>query len=87
MASRTFKAALKEVRPLIAGGRFRYICEALAYIDNDQFKGRIQALLGEYATYRTWLIHVHGEKYREISRPDERDGRLQWIDHMIAQEP
>lgn len=85
----TFLQALKKVRPLIEGGRYPYICWAFEMLGAAEHRPRITAQLGRYVSYESWMFHHHPEDHermRTIGRTAFAQGRLAWIDHMIAQE-
>ena len=88
---KTFKAALKRIRPLIESGRECFICTALFKTGNGRFIHRITEQLtglngSRCPTYDSWLYQYHRETYIKMTDADVVEGRLQWIDHMIAQE-
>lgn len=87
-AEMTFLEALRKARPLIESGDQRFICFALSSVGAGQYKVRLTNLLGSSYTYREWVENHHPLVHREMERiPNAfRDGRLQWIDYMIAQE-
>jgi len=89
--STTFKQALIKIRPLIKSGEASYICVALYMTDNFKFDGRIHrqlvdAMGNSCSSYEQWMYMTHRAVSRKMTARDYREGRLQWIDHMIAQE-
>ena len=86
MSSKTFKGALIEARALIANGESNYICDALLLTDNFLFRERIGKQLVCCCSYGNWLRHYHHSTYIKMTDDDLRQGRLQWIDHMISME-
>lgn len=89
----TFLEALRKARPLIASGKEIFICQALDTIGGGKFKHRIMYQLGidigndgEFYSYGTWLKAHHHTTWLRMTQSDIRDGRLQWIDHMIRVE-
>jgi hypothetical protein len=82
----TFLEALRKIRPLIESGQERYICIALLNTGSNKYIKRIERQLGGEYTYIGWLITFHPRVRWRMTDDDFRQGRLQWIDYMIAQE-
>ena len=88
----TFVEALRAVRPLIESRKHFYICDAFSGTctasDARRFKGRIMRQLAPYASYQHWVCMNHPHIFYKMNRTfgNFRDGRLQWIDDMIAKE-
>ena len=83
----TFREALIAARPLIASYKVGFICYALARVTgHKRYCKRIERQLEGCASYGRWLCLKHYETWRCMDFRDFRDGRLQWIDYMIAQE-
>ena len=88
----TFLEALRKARPLIESGRERFVCLALVEIGAPtptEHEQRINAMLYPRATYDDWLQSNHPSTYSQMQKigPEAfRQGRLQWIDHMISKE-
>lgn len=86
----TFLEALRKARQLIESGRERFVCLALVEIGAPtEYEQRLNAMLDPWATYDDWLQSNHPSTYSQMQKigPEAfRQGRLQWIDHMISQE-
>jgi hypothetical protein len=87
----TFTEALRLARPLIESGEVRSICAAIgcivpsyeAYMEHEH---KVLKLLDGSVTYEAWVHRRHPKTWRRMTASDFRDGRLQWIDYMIARE-
>jgi len=81
-----FSKALRKARPLIESGEARFMCHALGITGGGNFASRISRHLKKCLTYEIWLDKHHREVFLKMTKNDFRDGRLQWIDHMIKME-
>lgn len=95
----TFVEALRGARVLIANGTQDYICNAIEFQEGihwseaKRYKNRIQAILdigiAPYdmgCSYYQWLKRNHPRICRKMTPDNFRQGRLQWIDYLIAEE-
>lgn len=83
----TFREALIAARPLIASYAKPFICWALERVSGHaRFSDHIMSQLEGCDSYDEWLYENHHETWRRMDFRDFRNGRLQWIDYMIAQE-
>ncbi len=83
----TFREALIAARPLIASYKVAFICYALTHVTGHaRFSDHIMSQLEGCDSYGGWLYLKHHETWKRMDFRDFRDGRLQWIDYMIAQE-
>lgn len=98
----TFIQALRKARILIESGQEEFICLALWECQShgqmtqdqcDEYVGRIQGILDRGAktihrgeTYVCWVQRNHPKIAAKMKWDDFREGRLQWIDHMICEE-
>ena len=80
--------ALRKARPLIEYGDRRHICNALVDVRRGRFRSLIMRRLKGYGTYEVWLASKFPDVFDAMCDiPGAfQQGRLQWIDHMIAQE-
>lgn len=81
-----FGNALIKARSLIASEAKQYICHALQATGGKQYTKRIEKLLVPSFSYCGWLAFNHPEVYTRMTEQDFRQGRLQWMDYLIAQE-
>lgn len=82
----TFVDALKAARVLIADGSYTYICYALFKVSGGKYAYRIMGQLDGCDTYISWMERFHPSIWNTMAYDDFRDGRLQWIDHLISEE-
>ena len=82
----TFLQALRKARQLIKNKDHTYICNALNVVGGGKYANRVNSQLKGCNTYSEWLSVHHPIIYQVMSVQDFRQGRLQWIDYMIAQE-
>ena len=83
----TFREALIAARPLIASYKIAFICYALTHVTgHKRYCRRIERQLEGCASYGGRLYLKYHETWKRMDFRDFRDGRLQWIDYMIAQE-
>ncbi len=82
------KAEWQSVRESVEGGT-GFICHA---IDSRIFPERaemgrayIHRLLNGYETYVGWLEAHHKDALKRMGDTELRQGRLQWLDHLIAE--
>lgn len=88
----TFVEALRAVRPKIEDGTYLYICTAIyhecpgAY--RMQHTQRVMDMLDGAGTYEAWVGKHRPRAFHKMYRTPGafRQGRLQWIDDMIAKE-
>jgi hypothetical protein len=53
-------------------------------IQKKNLRDWVSSQLGECALYTAWLMRKHYEQYVVMSKKDIKQGRLQWLDWMIA---
>ena len=92
----TWLECLIRVRERIKDGRSHYICFAIQYTLEDagccrlirEYQRRVEAQLGQFSSYSSWLLHHHPGVYRKEKFGEKRlqPGRLAWIDNMIKLE-
>ena len=84
----TFKQALIKARVFIEKEKTAWICIALWDSSGHAFTERIEQQLDGHLFYHAWVKANHPAIYAVMCRTPNafRQGRLQWIDHMIAQE-
>ena len=83
----TFREALIAARPLIASYKIAFICYALTHVTgHKRYCRRIERQLEGCASYGGWPDPKYPETRKRMDFRDFRNGRLQWIDYMIAQE-
>lgn len=88
---------LKEARKLIEDGNESYICHTISRVIFGRYwfelddtsrshplKTWISRQLGNFNTYESWLRYNHRQIYSPMSPKDIREGRSQWLDHMIS---
>ena len=89
-----FPEALRRARMLIESGKETYICYALENVHGNAgstqkrtsvHMGLISELLQDRVTYEGWLAAYHYDAYKamRVTPGAFRQGRLQWIDHML----
>ena len=85
---KTFLSALVAARRKIASGQCYYICWALTHVGGAAYCWRIREMLGTCISYESWLLRHHPKTYKRMRKiPGAfREGRLQWIDDMIAKD-
>jgi len=96
----TFKEALQAAYILIKDHREEFICCAISAVVNqnhcndylaEKYRERVQKQLGECHTYNEWMDKHHPEYLKDCMygfrehMNKAREGRLNWINHMIGQ--
>lgn len=86
----TFIEALVKARRLINIGTETYICHALKEIGAHRYVKNIEDQLSPVTSYEGWVCENHPEVFSQmVASPNShryfREGRLQWIDHMIKE--
>jgi len=84
---------LKEARRLIVDGQWRWICGAITYCGLGTKRQRwlltawINQMLGLHAYYDEWLRENHRGAWETLRLHNNcfREGRLAWLDWMIAE--
>jgi hypothetical protein len=85
------KEALQEVKRRLLESDTYYICclidclydeGLITELQGSSLKAWINRMLGEYATYYSWLKAYHSEFLKAI-KYNPITGRLQWLDWMI----
>ena len=82
----TYLRALKKARRQIASGFDHYICIALENVGGREYQHRVMNLLNGLDTYEGWMYHYHKKLWERMDRHDFRQGRLQWLAHLIKEE-
>lgn len=91
---------LKHVRKLIENGDHKYICYAIEHLESmgkinwfvaRRLKNHVMNQLDGCTSYGSWMRVHHGQLFlaadkrgRRVFDAKLREGRLAWIDHMIA---
>lgn len=81
--------ALIDARKRISQQREIYVCYALEASGLPRRKKAerlVVALLDGAVTYEEWMARNHPRKYWAMSWNHFREGRIQWLDHLIKNE-
>jgi len=99
MSYPSFKQVLKHVRKALVEDKYpsQYICINIEYVLEDiyninwesvlvkRYQHKVEEQLGELVnSYEKWMRKNHPEYYMKMSHYDFRQGRIQWIDHMLT---
>lgn len=98
----TFKQVLKHVKKALIENKYpsRFICFNIEYVLEDtyginresvivtRYQEKVQEQLGSVTTntYEKWMKHFYPSIHAHMTPDNFREGRIQWIDHMIKQE-
>jgi hypothetical protein len=81
---------LRKAKEIIVSLKYSWICHAIDHATENEKQAKdlkrwIMKCLKDNLTYEGWLIDNHMKVYKTMSGDDFRQGRIQWLDWMIAQ--